>query len=162
MCAKAAMARSISPVSRTLIGVTSMPNDGATAWIAATWPWPPAMAGSRRTATRATPGAISLSSSSHFPLMPYSNWTNPVALPPGRAKLATKPAADRIGNKHEYDRHRAGCLQQRCHAGSASGQYDIRSERDQFGGVSADAVGIARSPAMFYLKVLAYGPAQLR
>jgi hypothetical protein len=69
-----------------------MPNDGATAWIAATWPWPPAMAGSRRTATRATPGAISLSSSSHFPLMPYSNWTNPVALPPGRAKLSTKPA----------------------------------------------------------------------
>jgi len=31
-----------------------------------------------------------------------------------------------------------------------------------YGGVTADAVGIARSPAMFYLKVLAYGPAQLR
>src|SRR5262245_18183453 len=70
--------------------------------------------------------------------------------------------ADRIGNKHEYDRHRAGCLQQRRHARSASGQYDIWIERDQFGGVSADAVGIARIPAMFYLRVLAYGPAQLR
>ena len=80
-----------------------------------------------------------------------------------RARQAGDEAgADRIGNKHEYDRHRAGCLQQRCHAGSASCQYDIRSERDQFGGVTADAVGIARSPAMFYLKVLAYGPAQLR
>jgi hypothetical protein len=37
-------------------------------------------------------GAISLSSSSHFPLMPYSNAVNPVALPPGCAKLATNPA----------------------------------------------------------------------
>ena len=43
-------------------------------------------------AARVTPGAISLSSSSHFALMPYSNWINPVALPPGRAKLSTKPA----------------------------------------------------------------------
>ena len=50
------------------------------------------MAGSRRTATRVTPGAICLSSSSHFPLMPYSNCVKPVALPPGRARLSTKPA----------------------------------------------------------------------
>src|SRR6516165_7612494 len=50
------------------------------------------MAGSRRTATRVTPGAISLSSSSHFALKPYSKLVNPVALPPGRARLSTKPA----------------------------------------------------------------------
>ena len=30
-----------------------------------------------------TPGAISLSNSSHFALMPYSNRGKPVALPPG-------------------------------------------------------------------------------
>jgi hypothetical protein len=36
-------------------------------------------------------GAICLSSSSHFPLMLYSNAKNPVALPPGRAKLSTRP-----------------------------------------------------------------------
>jgi hypothetical protein len=47
---------------------------------------------SRRTATRATPGAISLSSSSHFPPMLNSQFMKPVALPPGRAKLSTKPA----------------------------------------------------------------------
>jgi hypothetical protein len=41
---------------------------------------------------RVTRGAISLSSSSHFPLMPYLNTVNPVALPPGRARLSTKPA----------------------------------------------------------------------
>ncbi len=33
-----------------------------------------------------------LSSSSHFPLRPYSNALNPVVLPPGRARLATDPA----------------------------------------------------------------------
>ena len=33
-----------------------------------------------------------LRSSSHFPLMLYSKATNPVVLPPGRAKLLTKPA----------------------------------------------------------------------
>src|SRR4051812_47664261 len=50
------------------------------------------MAESRRTAARVTPGAISLSSSSHFPLRPYSNEMNPVTLPPGCARLSTKPA----------------------------------------------------------------------
>ena len=50
------------------------------------------MAGSRRTATRVTPGAICLSSSSHFPPMLYSKFMKPVALPPGRARLSTKPA----------------------------------------------------------------------
>src|SRR5262249_11662577 len=50
------------------------------------------MAASRRTAARVTRGAISLSTSSHFPLKPYSYWTKPVALSPGRARLSTKPA----------------------------------------------------------------------
>src|SRR5262249_13234906 len=35
---------------------------------------------------------ISLSSASHFGLRPYSKTVKPVVLPPGRAKLATKPA----------------------------------------------------------------------
>src|SRR5262249_15049254 len=35
--------------------------------------------------------SISLSSSSHFALMPNSHWVNPVAWAPGRAKLATRP-----------------------------------------------------------------------
>ena len=58
----------------------------------ANWPIPAAMAGSRRTAARVTPGAISLSSSSHFAAKPYSNIIKPVALPPGRDRLSTKPA----------------------------------------------------------------------
>src|SRR5262249_14847537 len=88
---KAATARSISPASRTSIGFNSTPNDGATAWMAPSWPLPEACLESRNTATRVRPGAISLSSSNHFPPMPYSVKLNPVALPPGRARLSTKP-----------------------------------------------------------------------
>src|SRR5262245_33386992 len=50
------------------------------------------MAGSRMKAIRVTPGTICLSSSSHFAAMLYSKLMNPVALPPGRGKLLTKPA----------------------------------------------------------------------
>ena len=67
------MARSISPVSRTPIGLTSTPSDDATAWMAPNWPDRRGMLASRRTAARVTPGAICFSSSSHFPLIPYSN-----------------------------------------------------------------------------------------
>src|SRR6516225_8935337 len=75
------------------MGDNSTPSDGgARAWIAANWPIPAASEESRRTATRVRLGAISLSSSSHFPLRLYSNALNPVVLPPGRARLATNPA----------------------------------------------------------------------
>jgi hypothetical protein len=56
---------------------------------------------SRRTAARVTPGAVCLSSSSHFALTLQSNEVKPVALPPGRAMLSTKPWAtgsETIGN----------------------------------------------------------------
>src|SRR5262245_7799346 len=75
----------------TLTGFTSTPNDGATAWMAANWAVPDDMAGSRSTEARVRPGAICLRISSHFPLIPYSILVNPVALPPGRARLSTKP-----------------------------------------------------------------------
>ena len=90
--ANAVTARSISGASRTSTGLNSTPKDGATAWMAANWPIPEATAGSRRTAARVMLGAICLSSSSHLPLRPYSNEMKPVALPPGRARLSTKPA----------------------------------------------------------------------
>src|SRR5579863_4940990 len=67
-------------------------NRGGHGWIIANWPIPAVMAGSRRTAARVTPGAISLRSSSHFPHKLYSNCIKPVALPPGLDRLSTKPA----------------------------------------------------------------------
>src|SRR5262249_14333847 len=53
---------------------------------------PPGLAGSRSTAARVISGAMSLSSSSHFPPMLYSKLVKPVAFPPGRARLSTIPA----------------------------------------------------------------------
>ena len=50
-----------------------------------------AVFGQNTTATRAMPGATSFSISSHFPVSDGSKLVNPVALPPGRAMLATKP-----------------------------------------------------------------------
>jgi hypothetical protein len=81
--AKAVIPRSISLGSRTLTGLTSTPSDGAADWMAPNMPIPAVIAGSRSTPARVTPGAISLSSSSHFALKLYSNIIKPVALPPG-------------------------------------------------------------------------------
>src|SRR5262249_7649025 len=87
-----ARARSIDPARCTLTGLTSTPTDDATDWMTANWPVPEVSAASRNTAARITPGATCLSSSSHFALRLYSNCMKPVALPPGRDRLLTKPA----------------------------------------------------------------------
>src|SRR6516225_4859930 len=59
--------------------------------MAAKPPDPACTRGSRTTATRVVLGDISLSRSSNFALKLNSKLVKPVALPPGRAKLATKP-----------------------------------------------------------------------
>src|SRR5215472_2904800 len=59
--------------------------------MAAKPPDPACTKGSRTTATRVVLGDISLSRSSNFALKLNSKLVKPVALPPGRAKLATKP-----------------------------------------------------------------------
>src|SRR5207248_1522037 len=66
--------------------------EGAAVWMTPNWAVPDRLAGSRKIPTRVTFGAISLSNSSHLPPRLYSNAINPVALPPGRARLSTKPA----------------------------------------------------------------------
>jgi hypothetical protein len=86
------LGRSTSGASRTFIGLNSTLKDGATPCIAANSPRLAGLTASRRTAARVTRGSISLSNCSHFALMPYSNDVKPVVLPPGRARLATKPA----------------------------------------------------------------------
>jgi hypothetical protein len=49
--------------------------------------------GSYIAATRVMLGAICLSSWTHSAPISYSNWANPVMLPPGSRMLATKPVA---------------------------------------------------------------------
>jgi len=91
--------------------------------------------------------------------MLYSVLMKPVALPPGRARLSTNPAAT-IGDDREHDRHGAGRLQQRPHGRGAMGQDDVRRERGQFSRVSANFAGIGRGPAGVDPHVAADGPAQ--
>src|SRR5215467_10773278 len=151
-------ARSISSGSRTPIALNSTPSEGPTAWIAANWPTPSGEAGSRRTTARITPGDSSLSSSSNFAPTPYSNCVKPVALPPGRAKLSTKPAPTGSGTC-KYDRQGASSLLHRHHGRPASGKDDVRRERNQLCRLLANVGGIGRGPADIELYVAADAPA---
>src|SRR5215813_13428582 len=82
-------------------------------------------------ATRATRGAISLSSSSHLPAIVGSVKMKPVTLPPGRAKLATKPLPIGIGNDRKNDGDRARLLKQCGRGGCCARKNDIGLWRDK-------------------------------
>src|SRR5262245_53956416 len=153
------MAPSISSASRTLTGLTSNPRDGATAWMAPNWPSPADMAGSRRMAARVTLGAISLSNSSHFPLMPYSNWTNPVALPPGRARLLTKPAPTGSGTITNT----IGTVRVACSNGAAAALPVARmtSGESATSSAASKTFGVTCWPAAVDPHIVADGPTEL-
>ena len=91
--------------------------------------------------------------------MLYSNSMKPVTLPPGRARLSTKPAptgSATIANT-------IGTVRVACSNGptvALPGQDDVRRERDQFRRIFANAVGIARAPADVDPHVAADRPAQ--
>ena len=127
----------------------------------ANWPSPAAMAGSRRTATRVMLGAISFSSSSHFPPRLYSNCMKPVTLPPGRARLSTiqrRPGRGRSRTRSA----RCGSLAAPAQVDGAMSQDHVRRERDQFRRVSANLGGIARAQRVSIRTLRPIGPAQLR
>src|SRR5262245_35660282 len=152
------MARPISPTSRTPTGVNSIPIDDAAPWTAPNWPTPEVSRGSRRTAARNTRGAISLSSSTHFVLMPNSNWLKPVALPPRQA--CDEATADGIEKVNEHDWQCVRCVQQRPDGRTARSQEDLRLEGHQLRRVFADVGGIACAPAQIEVHVSAHGPTQ--
>ena len=161
-CANAVMSRSISPASRRSIGRNSTPSDGATAWIAPNWPGPAGHGRIRaEPPTRFTFGAISLSSSSHFPPMRIFEVgeARDVAARPRQAIDVT--CADRIGDKREHDRNGTARLQQRRDGRAGMGQDDVGGERDQFRRVLAHVVGIAGAPAVIDPEVVADGPTRL-
>ena len=118
------------------------------------------MRGSRRTAARVTPGAISLSSSSHFPLDAVFEQRKSGGVAARPRQAFDEAGADRIGvSANTIGTVRVAC----CNAATAgaAGQDDVRRERDQFRRVSAKAVGIAGGPAVVDPHVAAVGPAQL-
>ena len=113
--AKAATARSISPASRTLIGLTSTLSDGATAWMTANWPIPEGCAGSRRTATRVTLGRDLFEQFQPFPARCRIRMHEPGGIAARPRQAVDEAGADRIADDREHDRHGAGRLQQRPH-----------------------------------------------
>ena len=100
--------------------------------MAANRPFPAGLVPSRLTAARGTPGAISLSISSHFALMPYSNRrkTGGIAARPSQA--LTKPAPTGSIDIHEHDRHGAGRSRNAQRGRAVGRQDDVRGECDQF------------------------------
>ena len=83
-----------------------------------------------------------------------------MTLPPGRARLSTKPAPTGSMISHEYDRHGAGRLLQCDHGCAPGGHDDVRGKRDQFRHVSAGVAGVC-APANLDAAVAAVGPAEL-
>src|SRR5262249_11599726 len=155
----AASVRSISPASRTSIGVNSTPNAGAAGCTAANWAIPPVVVESRNTATRAMRGASSFKSSSDFARRPNSWTENPVTLPPGRAQACNQATADWVGGSCKHDGDAAGDLQQGLYARGDGAENDVWRQRNQFGRVPAGKVRLAGGPANIELHVAADGPA---
>jgi hypothetical protein len=79
--------------------------------------------------------------------MPYSKLVKPVALPPGRARLSTKPGADRIGHRGEHDWQGASRLEQWPYGRAAIADDHVRRERRQFRGMSTYVGLVGSGPA---------------
>ena len=108
------MARSISRASRTLIGLTSTPSDGATAWIARELADPGGYGGIPKDRRPRHARRDLLEQLQPFAAKLYSNCMKPVALPPGRARLSTKPAPTGSGTiANTIGTVRVACKQRR-------------------------------------------------
>ena len=107
--------RSISGASRTPIGLTSTPNDGATAWIAPNSPPATGLPGSRRTAARVTRGAILFEQFKPFPTHAVLKTQEAGGVTARPRQAIDEAGADWIDNDREHDRHVAGRLLQRAH-----------------------------------------------
>ena len=90
----------------------------------------PALSASRKHATRVTPGAISLSSSSHFAAELVFELRKPGGVAARSRQAVDEAGADRIGDAREHDRHGAGRL---CNGARSRlpRPDDVRRERHQ-------------------------------
>ena len=84
----------------------------------------------------------------------------PVALPPGRAMLLTKPPPIGSATLLKNDRYDARHLQQRHHPGIAGRHDDVGCQCDQLASVPANFPSIAAGPPDIHLHVAALCPAQ--
>jgi len=136
---------------RRSTALNATPNDRAADWIDVNWPIPAGVLASRNTATRVTPGAIALSNSSHLAQISYSAVVKPVALPPGRARLSTKPAATGSG----VCVNTMGMVRVACNNGRTT---DVGSELDQFSRKFLGGVALPGATAIMNFQIAAFGP----
>src|SRR5262249_21333801 len=109
---------------------------------------------------RTVRGAISLSTSPHFAAKPYSQRANPVTLPPGRAGLATRPAAtgsltcaNTIG--------KVLAVLQRHHGRLIAGETSIRPHPHEFGSEASQALVIPAWPALLDVDIVTFDPPEI-
>src|SRR5262249_48683171 len=140
-------------------GVSSIFRNGAAACKTANCATADAEIVSRRAPTRVTCGAISLSSSSHFPLMLYSEFVKPVALRPGRVRLSAKPPT-MASDPREHDRHGA-CRPQHILGRATDDEDDVGRERGQFRRMLTHALVIACAISILDRYVVSDLPTQL-
>ena len=141
------MARSISPASRILTGLTSTPSDGATAWIAPNWPVPVAMDGIPKDRHSRHAGRDLLEQ-----FQPFS--AHAVFELSKAGGVAARPRQAVDDSRRRPDRRPRGTRSARCGSPAATppraiavSQNDVRRERDQFRCVSANGVDVVAAPA---------------
>ena len=112
------------------------------------------------TITRPTRGAISLSTSSHFPLSGYSKLVNPVMFPPRLREAFNEALADRIDDEREHDWYR-GCQLVQCSQYLwAIGQDHVGRQPNKFCRVRPRAIEIGGAKAIVDMDVAAGYPSQ--
>ena len=112
------------------------------------------------TNTRLTPGAISLSTPSHFPPMEASKLVNPVTFPPGRAKLSMKPLSTGSATLTKTIGIAEVIWRSAANSRVALDQDDIRCQRNQLFGERRQPFNISSAPPKIDANVAARGPAQ--
>ena len=115
-----------------------------------------ALAGLTSTATRAAPGTSSRRSSSRFALNSTLKKLMPVRLPPGRARLATRPSLTGSSVTLKDDGDRRGCRLGRERAGGTAGRGDHgHLTANQIGRQRRQSIQLIVGPAVFDRYVLA-------
>ena len=99
-------------------------------------------------------GTSSDSSSSRLGISSTVRMLTPVRLPPGRARLATRPRLDRVAADDEDDRDRRGCAFRReCRRGAARHDH-VDLAADEVGGQCGQPIIVTLRPAVFDRHVL--------
>ena len=115
-----------------------------------------ALAGLTSTATRTAPGTSSRRSSSRFAANSAVKKLTPVRLPPGRARLATRPSLTGSSRDVEDDGDRRGCRLGRERRSGTAGRDDHGDlSANQFGRQRRQSIDLILRPAVFDRHVLA-------